>query len=693
MAACSRGMHWAQRLGRRARPGAAALARHDARHRRWSTSLIPSTALQRDLLEDVHLIPPERIRNFCIIAHVDHGKSTLADRLIEMTGAISRKQAQAQLLDSLAVERSRGITIKAQTVSLLHVDKEDGETYLLNLIDTPGHVDFSYEVSRSIAACQGALLLVDATKGVQAQTVSNFFLAFEQDLAITPVVNKVDLGHADVEGTLMQMQTAFDVETEDAMCISAKTGVGCEGMLPALVRRMPPPAARREAPLRLLLFDSWYDEYRGVLCLVEVLDGVLRTGQQLASSATGSAYSVLQIELMRPLQPVTLPSLGPGHVGCVALGMRSIDEACVGDTLFAPSAPVPALPGFKKVLEAVPPHPALPTTRHAPRATPHLSDGRARPSQAVPMVFAGLFPLDEAGFEALQHAMDRFRLKDGSVYVEPTHSSSLGRGLRCGFLGMLHMEVVQQRLLEEHDCDVLVTAPTVPLRATLKDGTDLPVLSPESLPAANDLAELREPLVAVTILSPADYAGSLISLCEERGGAQLEHSYLGADRALLRYTMPLAEVATEFHDRVKTLSSGFASLDYEEAGSQPADVVQLSLRVNGKDVDALTRIVRRSKADGLARDMVTTLAAEMDRQVYEVVLQAVVGSRVLARETIRAVRKNVTAKCYGGDISRKKKLLQKQKDGKKRRGIYVGDVNIPQSAFIAVLSPNRRRRK
>jgi len=611
------------------------------------------------MLREAGSIPPERIRNFCIISHVDHGKSTLADRMIEMTGAIDKSQQQDQMLDSLAVERSRGITIKAQTVSLLHKDADSGEVFMLNLIDTPGHVDFSYEVSRSIAACQGALLLVDCTKGVQAQTVANFFLAFEQELAITPVVNKVDLPHADVDATLEQVATAFDLDPDTALAISAKTGIGTEVIVPTILQKMPPPNARADKPLRLLLFDAWYDDFRGVLCLVEVLDGVLQKGERLVAAATGESYGVQQIELMRPIAPFEVGSLGPGHVGCVALGMKSISEAHVGDTLSAERAPQPALPGFQ------------------------------RPQ---PMVFAGLFPTDESGFEDLQTAMQRFLLKDGAVTVENTHSGTLGRGLRCGFLGMLHMEVVQQRLAEEHDVDVIVTAPTVPLRARLKDGTEITVLSATAMPEAHEIESLSEPLVLVTLITPSDFAGDLISLCEERGGVQTELTYITTDRALVRYTMPLAEIATEFHDRVKTLSSGFASLDYEDAGSQPADVVPLELRVNGNPVDPLTRIVRRSKASALGRDMVETLKAEMSREVYEIRLQAMVSGTVVARETIKAVRKNVTAKCYGGDVSRKKKLLNKQKEGKKRRALQVGEVAIPQKALTSVLAPAHRKK-
>lgn len=620
-------------------------------------------AAQAALLAEVSAIPPDRIRNFCIISHVDHGKSTLADRLMEMTGAVP-PGGQQQMLDSLEVERTRGITIKAQTVSLLHREPSSGEAFLLNLIDTPGHVDFSYEVSRSIAACQGALLLVDATKGVQAQTVANFFLAFEQELAITPVVNKIDLPHAEVDAVLGQIRDAFDLSTDGALCISAKTGVGTDALLPALLQSMPPPSARADAPLRLLLFDSWYDEYRGVLCLIQVLGGELRLGERLVSAASGKEFSVLGLELMRPLQNHGLDALGPGMVGCVALGMKAIEEACVGDTLSRPSAPQPALPGFKR-----------------PR----------------PMVFAGLYPLEEGGFEGLRYAMDRFLLKDGSVSVENDHSTSLGRGLRCGFLGMLHMEVVQQRLAHEHGVDVLVTAPTVPLRAMLRDGSEVPVLAAEHVPPPQHLLELREPLVDVTLLSPGEYAGPLISLCEAHGGALLEHSYIGTSgRALLRYRLPFAEIATDFHDKVKGLSSGFASIDYEEAGEQAADVVVLGLHINKQPVDALARIVRRNKAAGLGRQMVETMKEELDRQIYEVVIQAVVnGSTVVARESIKAARKNVLAKCYGGDVTRKKKLLEKQKAGKKRSAaaaLTVGDVSVPQQALIAVLAPGKRKK-
>jgi elongation factor 4 len=618
---------------------------------------------QAALLDAVTSIPPSNIRNFAIISHVDHGKSTLSDRLMSITGAVPDDRAREQLLDSLDVERERGITIKAQTVSLLHRCPASDELYLLNLIDTPGHVDFSYEVSRSIAACQGALLLVDATKGVQAQTVANFFLAFEQELAITPVVNKVDLAHANVDGALEQMRDAFDISVDEALRISAKTGMGCDALIPALIHRMPPPMARAEQPLRLLLFDSWYDEFLGVLCLVEVLDGTLKVGEQLVSAATGKQFATQRISLMRPLGHHLLETLGPGQVGCVSLGMKQIDEACVGDTLSSPSNPQPALPGFK------------------------------RPQ---PMVFAGLFPTQDSAFEELQYAMSRFLLKDGSVQVEHEQSASLGRGLRCGFLGMLHMEVVQQRLEREHGVEVIVTAPTVPLQATLKrDGTVKPVLSAEALPPRNQLRELQEPLVCVTLLSPSEHTGALISLCEGREGEQLEHSYIGTDRALLRYRMPLAEIVTEFHDRVKTISSGFASVDYEDAGMQPADVVSLGVRVNSQPVDALTRIVRRGKATRLGREMVETLANEMDRAVYEIIIQAVVDGKVVARETLKATRKNVLAKCYGGDITRKKKLLEKQKAGKKRAALTVGQtgISIPQEAFVAVLSPGRRKEK
>lgn len=618
------------------------------------------------MLETIESIPPERIRNLCIIAHVDHGKSTLADRLMGLTGAVPEGQGRAQLLDSLSVERERGITVKAQTVSLLHTCERSGETYLVNLIDTPGHVDFAYEVSRSMAACQGALLLVDATKGVQAQTVANFFLAFEQELAIVPVVNKVDLPHADVAGALGQLSDAFDIDTDDdaepPLTISAKTGLGCESLLPAVLERIPPPIASSEIPLRLLLFDSWYDEYEGVLCLVEVLGGRLSQGMAVQSAASGRTYNTSRVALMRPLGQYRLSSLGPGQVGCVSLGMKSIDEALLGDTLFEPSSPQPALPGFQR---------------------------------PVPMVFAGLFPTSESGYEELKFAMDRFMLTDGSVTIAPEQSASLGRGLRCGFLGMLHMEVVQQRLLAEHGVEVLVTAPTVPLKATLTDGTQKAVLSPDEMPKRGELRELLEPLVTVTLLTPSEYMGSLISLCEERDGQQIEQTFLGRDRVMLKYRMPLAEIATEFHDRVKGLTSGFASMDYEDAGTQPADVVALELRVNNNPVDALARIVRRNKAQSLGRSMVATLKSEMDRAVYEIIIQATVDGKVIARETIKATRKNVLAKCYGGDVSRKKKLLEKQKEGKKRSALTVGssNISIPQQAFVAVLSPGSKKNK
>ncbi len=682
------GHGWTSLLGRRAAPRSAlstrrrhhpnTLAPHPRAASASASAPTAATAAPKphqtpiDTTDDPSALasfPPERVRNFSIIAHVDHGKSTLSDRLIELTGALragvsSTKPAATtstpQMLDSLAVERSRGITIKAQTVSLLHTDAATNTSYLLNLIDTPGHVDFSYEVSRSLAACQGALLLVDATKGVQAQTVANFWLAYEQELTVTAAINKVDLPHANVEGTLEQMGAIFDIEAADTLAISAKTGSGVPALLSALIARTPPPPASAAAPLRVLLFDSWYDDYRGVLSLVQVLDGELRPDTELLSAASGTVYTVGSIEMMRPLGAVPLPSLGAGMVGCVALGFKSIAEACVGDTLSSPSSPAPPLPGFK------------------------------RPQ---PMVFAGVYPPDGASFDALSQAMRRFLLKDGSVTLESEHSPSLGRGYRCGFLGLLHMEVVQQRLEEEHNVTVVLTSPTVPLRAVLKTGAELSINSPEALPDASALRELYEPLVRATILTPSEYMGALIGLCEASSGADSATSYIGADRVMLQYTLPLAEIATDFHDRVKSISSGYASLDYEPAGEQPADVVVLGLRVNDHPVSALTRIVRRPRAVALGRHMVTTIKEEMERESFDIIIQATQGvgpkPTVLARETIKAVRKNVLSKCYGGDVSRKRKLIEKQKAGRLRqRSMNVGgDVNIPHAAFVKVLSP------
>jgi len=444
--------------------------------------------------------------------------------------------------------------------------------------------------------------------------------------------------------------------------ISAKTGLGTSAIIPALLRRTPPPPGKSDAPLRAMLLDSWYDDYRGVLCAIQVVDGTLTAGEPLLSAASRKTYTALSLELMRPGRTVEVERLCAGQVACVALGMKSIQEANVGDTLSSPDAPQPPLPGFQK---------------------------------PQPMVFAGMYPLDGDSFDELQHAMSRFLLKDGSVTVEPEHSPTLGRGLRCGFLGLLHLEVVQQRLRAEHDIDVLLTSPTVPLVATLADGTQARVNSPEALDQLREsqqLRELREPLVKVTILSPSEYVGALITLCEAHEGRLINQSFLSAERAMLQYTLPLAEIATDFHDRVKTLSSGYASFDYEPAGEQPADVVALGLHVNKRPVGALTRIVRASKAQEIGRKMVDVLAEEMDRTVYDIIVQATVGSKVLARQTVRAVRKNVLAKCYGGDISRKKKLLQKQKDGKKRRALSVGEVTIPHEAFVKVLAPDSSKK-
>ncbi|KAH7847444.1 hypothetical protein Vadar_026152 [Vaccinium darrowii] len=610
---------------------------------------------------DLSQYPTERIRNFSIIAHVDHGKSTLADRLLELTGTIKRGHGQPQYLDKLQVERERGITVKAQTATMFHdhkfqgtnaIDAQEPVGFLLNLIDTPGHVDFSYEVSRSLAACQGALLVVDAAQGVQAQTVANFYLAFESNLAIIPVINKIDQPTADPDRVKAQLKSIFDLDPNDALLTSAKTGQGLEHVLPAVIERMPPPPGNCNSPLRMLLLDSYYDEYKGVICHVAVVDGTLRKGDKISSAATGQSYEVLDVGIMHPeLTPTGV--LLTGQVGYVVSGMRSTKEARVGDTLHQSRSIVEPLPGFKPV-------------KH--------------------MVFSGVYPVDGSDFEALNHAIERLTCNDASVSVTKESSTALGLGFRCGFLGLLHMDVFHQRLEQEYGAHVISTVPTVPYIFEYSDGSKVQVQNPAALSSnpKQRVTATWEPTVIATIIIPSEYVGAVITLCSERRGEQLEYTFIDSQRAFMKYRLPLREIVVDFYNELKSITSGYASFDYEDSDYQASDLVKLDILLNGQPVDAMAAIVHNLKAQRVGRDLVEKLKKFIDRQMFEIIIQAAIGSKVVARETVSAMRKNVLAKCYGGDVTRKKKLLEKQKEGKKRMK-RVGSVDIPQEAFHELL--------
>ncbi|XP_062009948.1 translation factor GUF1 homolog, mitochondrial [Rosa rugosa] len=610
---------------------------------------------------DLSQYPTERIRNFSIIAHVDHGKSTLADRLLELTGTIKRGHGQPQYLDKLQVERERGITVKAQTATMFHkhnfhgADKDGASeepSFLLNLIDTPGHVDFSYEVSRSLAACQGALLVVDAAQGVQAQTVANFYLAFESNLAIIPVINKIDQPTADPERVKAQLKSMFDLDASDALLTSAKTGQGLEHVLPAVIERIPPPPGKSESPLRMLLLDSYYDEYKGVICHVAVVDGMLRKGDKIASAATGQAYDILDVGIMHP-ELTSTGVLHTGQVGYVVSGMRSTKEARIGDTLHHNKTIVQPLSGFKP---------------------------------AKHMVFSGLYPADGSDFEALNHAIERLTCNDASVSVARESSTALGLGFRCGFLGLLHMDVFHQRLEQEHGAHVISTIPTVPYMYEYSDGSKVEVQNPAAL-VANSKKQVTacwEPTVLATIIIPSEYVGAVITLCSERRGQQLEYTFIDSQRAFMKYRLPLREIVVDFYNELKSITSGYATFDYEDSEYQQSDMVKLDILLNGQPVDAMATIVHNLKAQRIGRELVEKLKKYIDRQMFEITIQAAIGTKVVARETISAMRKNVLAKCYGGDVSRKRKLLDKQKEGKKRMK-RVGSIDIPQEAFHELL--------
>jgi GTP-binding protein LepA len=592
----------------------------------------------------------ENIRNFCIIAHIDHGKSTLADRILEITGAISSREKRDQFLDKMDLERERGITIKAQSVRLKYKAK-NGKEYLLNLIDTPGHVDFNYEVSRSLAACEGALLVVDAVQGVEAQTVANAYLAIENNLEIVPVINKMDLPAADPDRVKKLIEDMVGVPADDAVLASAKTGQGIAEILEKVVERVPPPKGDPGRPLKALIFDSWFDNYAGVVVLIRVFDGILRKGLKVRFISTGKDYEILKLGAFAP-NLVELDALGPGEVGFLTAAIKSVHETKIGDTVTESDRPTTdPLPGFREV---------------------------------KPMVFAGFYPVDSAQYENLKAALEKLKLNDASFSYEPETSQALGFGFRCGFLGLLHSEVIRERLEREFNLELITTAPTVIFQVKTTGGEWISVDNPSKFPPEQEIEEIREPFIRAHIHLPTSFVGNLIQLCASRRGVQTKMEYLSQDRVMLTYEIPFSEIMFDFFDRLKSLSQGYASFDYEFLDWRGSDLIRLNILVNADPVDALSVIVHREKAYERGREVVSKLREAIPRQQYEVAIQAAIGNRIIARETVKAVRKNVTAKCYGGDITRKRKLLEKQKEGKKRMK-QVGSVEIPQEAFLAVL--------
>jgi GTP-binding protein LepA len=591
-----------------------------------------------------------RIRNFAIIAHIDHGKSTLADRIIERCGGLEAREMQSQVLDSMELERERGITIKAQTVRLSYRAR-DGETYQLNLVDTPGHVDFAYEVSRSLRACEGSLLLVDATQGVEAQTLANAYSAIDADHEIIPVLNKIDLPAAEPARVKEQIEDIIGLDAEDALLISAKTGEGIDGVLEAIVHRLPPPKGEPGAPLKALLVDSWYDPYLGVVILARVKDGFLAKGQKIRMMGSGTVHQVERVGVFTPKAVQIEAPLGPGEIGFITASIKDIGDTRVGDTI---------------------------TDDRRPAATPLAG---FRPSQ--PVVFCGMFPTDAADFEDLRDSLGKLRLNDASFEFVPEHSSALGFGFRCGFLGLLHLEIVQERLAREFDLDLVLTAPSVVYRVHKTDGSQLELHNPADMPDPTQIDHIEEPWIKATIMLPDEHLGPVLSLCTEKRGEQVELTYVG-QRAMLVYRLPLNEVVYDFHDRLKSYSRGYASFDYQLDGYAPSELVKLSVLINGDPVDSLALIVHRSMAEARGRALCLRLKELIPRQMYQVAIQAAIGGKIIARETVKPFRKDVTAKCYGGDVTRKRKLLEKQKEGKKRMR-QVGKVEIPQEAFLAAL--------
>jgi GTP-binding protein LepA len=596
-------------------------------------------------------VPVENIRNFAIIAHIDHGKSTLADRLIQITGGLSEREmlGREQVLDSMDIERERGITIKAQTVRL-NYRARDGKDYVLNLIDTPGHVDFAYEVNRSLAACEGSLLVVDASQGVEAQTLANVYQALDNNHEVVPVLNKIDLPAAEPNKVRQQIEDVIGLDASDAILISAKTGLHIEEVLEAIVHRLPPPKGDRTSPLKALLVDSWYDSYLGVVVLLRVVDGSLKKGQRIRLMGPHASYEVERVGVFTP-KMLEAAELGPGEIGFLTASIKEVADTRVGDTITDERKPAAQpLPGFRP---------------------------------AVPVVFCGLFPVDAAQFEDLRSAMGRLRLNDASFSYEMETSAALGFGFRCGFLGLLHLEIIQERLTREFNLDLIATAPSVIYRIRLTDGSAIEIHNPVDMPDVVKINEIDEPWIRATILTPDEYLGSVLKLCQDRRGIQVELTYVGS-RAMVKYDLPLNEVVFDFYDRLKSVSKGYASFDYHLTDYKPADLVKMQILVNGEPVDALSMLVHRTRADSRGRAMVEKLKELIPPHMFQIPIQAAIGGKIIARETVRAFRKDVTAKCYGGDVTRKRKLLDKQKEGKKRMRQF-GKVDIPQEAFIAAL--------
>jgi len=591
----------------------------------------------------------ENIRNFAIIAHIDHGKSTLADRLIQSTGGLAEREMVEQVLDSMDIERERGITIKAQTVRLAYRAR-DGKDYVLNLIDTPGHVDFAYEVNRSLAACEGSLLVVDSSQGVEAQTLANVYQAIENNHEVVPVLNKIDLPAAEPEKIRQQIEDVIGLDASNAILISAKTGLNVSEVLEAIVTRLPPPRGDRNATLKALLVDSWYDSYLGVIVLVRIVDGVLKKGDRIRMMGTGATYEVDRVGVFTP-KLLNMDELGPGEIGFLTASIKEVADTRVGDTITDDRKPVSeALPGFRP---------------------------------AIPVVFCGLFPVDAAQFEDLRAAMGRLRLNDASFSYEMETSAALGFGFRCGFLGLLHLEIIQERLEREFNLDLIATAPSVIYKIKLRTGQEIEIHNPVDMPDVMKIEEINEPWIRATILTPDDYLGSVLKLCQDRRGVQIELTYVG-NRAMVKYDLPLNEVVFDFYDRLKSVSKGYASFDYHLTDYRPADLVKMQILVNADPVDALSMLVHRTRAESRGRAMVEKLKELIPPHMFQVPIQAAIGGKIIARETVRAFRKDVTAKCYGGDVTRKRKLLEKQKEGKKRMRQF-GKVEIPQEAFIAAL--------
>lgn len=598
----------------------------------------------------------QNIRNFSIIAHIDHGKSTLADRLLEETGTLTARERTDQFLDKMELEKERGITIKAQAVRLKYRAR-DGEDYILNLIDTPGHVDFSYEVSRSLTACEGALLVVDASQGVEAQTLANVYLALDQDLEIFPVLNKIDLPSAEPDRVKEEIEEIIGLDTSDAVVASAKEGIGIQDILEAIVKKVPPPKGDAAARLKALVFDSWYDSYQGVIVLIRVFDGRIKKGEKIQLMANRRSYEVLKVGVFAP-HPFEVAELGPGEVGFIIAGIKVVQDAKVGDTITHLHQPAEtALPGFKEV---------------------------------KPMVFSGLYPVDTADYEDLRDALEKLRLNDSSFTFEPENSVALGFGFRCGFLGLLHMEIIQERLEREFGVELITTAPTVVYKVTSTKGELIRVESANKLPDVQFIDKIEEPFILASVHVPNEFVGAVLALCEEKRGIQREIKYLTATRVAVIYELPFNEIVLDFYDRLKSITRGYASLDYEPIDYRESQLVRLNIMINGEVVDALSLIVHRDKAQYRGRELAAKMKEFIPRQQFEVAIQAAIGNKVIARETVKALRKDVTAKCYGGDITRKRKLLEKQKEGKKRMK-QVGSVELPQEAFLAILKVKEQK--